>query len=312
MGGYDAADVASALCLTAMIASNFETNILNIYASAGKTWLTELPKLIASYSERFGMRELKPVTNLSYNYVISGVMGDKPIILKLSLDYQGLKREALAMQFFAGFGAVKLIKSDEGLLLLEKAQPGVSLKSYFPHRDAEAIQITCRLIQQLHQAPIPAQHNFPHLKDLLKVFETKQNLFDEILQKYVQKARNISNHLLATNEQDVLLHGDLHHDNILQDGTSWKMIDPKGRVGESTYEVVGFINDPMPDLITFDNAPQIIQNRIQIFANTLNLSPTRITHWCFVKSVMCWIWALEDRCDATYWQKMAEIFDNLT
>lgn len=77
-------------------------------------------------------------------------------------------------------------------------------------------------------------------------------------------------------------------------------------------KVVGFINDPMPNLITLKNCPQIIQNRIQVFANTLNISPTRISKWCFVKSVMCWIWALEDRCDSTYWQRMAGIFDALT
>jgi streptomycin 6-kinase len=295
-----------------MITDSFKSNILNIYGTKGKIWLTELPNIVAKNAERFGLSELKPIANLSYNYVISGLMSDTPIILKLSVDDKDLRREASALQYFTGFGAVKIIAEDKGLLLLAKAQPGISLKSYFPTRDGEAIQITCRLIKQLHQAPIPERHDFPHLKDLVKILDDQQNLFDKDFKHYLHKAKKLSDQLLATAEPDVLLHGDLHQDNILQDGNDWIMIDPKGRIGDPAYEAVGFINDPMPELITLYNASQIIQNRIQIFADNLHIAPTRIASWCFVKSVMCWIWALEDNCDATYWQKMAEIFDEIT
>lgn len=51
-----------------------------------------------------------------------------------------------------------------------------------------------------------------------------------------------------------MLHVDLHHDNILQNGNEWLVIDPKGVVGEPAYEVAAFIHNPMPELLTHADA----------------------------------------------------------
>lgn len=216
-----------------MITDSFKSNILNIYGTKGKIWLTELPNIVEKNAERFGLSKLKPIVNLSYNYVLSGLMSDTPIILKLSFNDKDLKLEELALKCFEGFGAVKIIKADKGLLILAQANPGISLKKYFPNSDNEAIKITCNLIKKLHQASIPEQHSFPHLKDLIKVLDDKQNVFAKDYNHYLQKAKNLSNQLLTTATSYVLLHGDLHHDNILQNGNDWLAIDPKGRIGDA-------------------------------------------------------------------------------
>lgn len=81
--------------------NGFQSNSLNIYGEKGKAWLDELPELVTAISSRLDLRDLKEVTNLTYNYVLSGFHGDNPIILKLGLDMQ-LKRGALALKCFAG------------------------------------------------------------------------------------------------------------------------------------------------------------------------------------------------------------------
>jgi streptomycin 6-kinase len=144
-----------------------EKNIINLYGEQGKQWLTNLSKLAAQMEATHGLSNLKPVKNLSYNYVLSGLRGLQPIILKLSLDTDGLKREALALKAFAGFGAVNVLIESDGMLLLERAAPGGSLKSYFPEKDNNAIKITCECVKRLHQAPIPSDHHFPHINDWL-------------------------------------------------------------------------------------------------------------------------------------------------
>ena len=143
----------------------FHSNIINIYGERGKAWLNELPELVAAISSRLDLRDLKEVTNLTYNYVLSGFQGDNPIILKLGLDNEALAREAFALKCFSGCGAVNVLAKDEGMLLLERAVPGTSLKSYFPDREQESIEIACGVIKKLHQASIPAANNFPHIKD---------------------------------------------------------------------------------------------------------------------------------------------------
>jgi streptomycin 6-kinase len=288
-----------------------------------KEWLDELPELVAAISSKLDLRDLQEVTNLTYNYVLSGFQGDNPIILKLGLDYEALAREAFALKCFAGYGVVKVLAENDGMLLLERAVPGISFKSYFlkchsraggnlvldPRfhgDDNESIEIACRVVKKLHQASIPSVNNFPHIKDWLTALDKDWPIPDE----HLQKARKLQDQLLQTSEADVLLHGDLHHDNILQNGDDWLVIDPKGVIGEATYEVAAFIRNPIPELLTHADAPHIIHNRVTRFAEALELPSQRILDWCFVQAVLAWVWALEDGCDASYFEHLTKVLDN--
>lgn len=237
--------------------------------------------------------------------MLSGFQGSQPIILKLGLDIDGFKREAAALMAFSGFGVVQVLSENNGLLLLECAVPGVSLKPHFPENDDETINITANVIRRLHKAPIPRAHVFPHVKDWLAALDKDWNIPAE----YPQKARRLRDNLLKTSAKEVLLHGDLHHDNILQNGDDWAVIDPKGVIGEPTYEVAAFIRNPIPELLAHDNALSIINHRITRFAEFLELSERRIIDWCFVQAVLAWVWALEDNCDTDYWERITRILD---
>lgn len=84
----------------------FKQNIISIYGSEGKQWLKALPETISKITKKYNLANLKPVNNLSYNYVLSGFQGPQPIILKLGLDIDGFKREATALMAFEGSGVV--------------------------------------------------------------------------------------------------------------------------------------------------------------------------------------------------------------
>jgi streptomycin 6-kinase len=283
----------------------FEQNIINLYNENGKQWLDHLPNHVAQLANTYGLSNLKPVNNLSYNYVLSGFQGSQPIILKLGLDIDGLKREAAALMAFSGFGVVEILSENNGLLLLECASPGVSLKSYFPQNDDEAINITANMIKRLHQAPIPSTHAFPHIKDWLEALDGDL----KIPAKTLQKTREIRDQLLITAAPDALLHGDLHHDNILLNGNNWVVIDPKGVIGEPAFEVAAFIRNPIPELLSPHDAKEIIQNRITGFAQLFELPTQRILDWCFVQAVLAWVWALDDGCDFSYFERMSKLLD---
>ena len=283
----------------------FQSNIISIYGEKGKIWLNELPQLVSAISSKHGLRDLKEVANLAYNYVLLGFQGDNHIILKASLDSEGLAREAFALRCFEGCGAAKVLAEDEGVLLLERAMPGASLKNYFQNREQESIEIACNVMKKLHKASIPGAHHFPHVKDWLAALDKDWSIPDG----YLQKARKLREQLLQTSEADVLLHGDLHHDNILQNGDYWVVIDPKGLIGEPAYEVAAFIRNPIPELLNHADAPNIIHNRVTRFAELLELPYQRILDWCFVQAVLAWVWALEDGCDASYFEHLTKIFN---
>ena len=61
----------------------------------------------------------------------------------------------------------------------------------------------------------------------------------------VERAQRLYVGLCASQTSTRLLHGDLHHYNILRDGDrGWVAIDPKGVVGEVEYEIGAALRNP--------------------------------------------------------------------
>lgn len=285
--------------------NDFEKKILILHGEKGKQWLDTLPHLIAQAATTYDLSNLTPLKNLNHHYVLSGFKKDQPIILKLGLDYDGFKREAAALRAFSKWGAIQIFSENNGVLLQKRAIPGISLKAYFPEKENEAISAATHIIKRLHTAPIPPTHTFfPHIKEWLAALDKEWN----IPMSYLQKARQLRDYLLKTSGKDILLHGDLHHDNILKNGDHWIVIDPKGVIGESAYEATVFIRNPIPDLCAHKDLLPIILRRIGCFAKIHDVSEHRILKWCFVQSILAWIWALEDGCDTEYWLNITTVF----
>lgn len=281
----------------------FQSTIKSLYGEKGLVWLAKISNKTERLSKLWSLSDLKPVNNMTYNYVLAGFQNGQPVVLKLSMDHAGLEHEAEVLNAFKQHGCIQVKTSEPGALLLERAIPGSSLKSYFPNRDLDAIQITCELISKLHLAPIPKDHSFPHIRDWLTALDDASQIPKPIL----SKAIDIRDKLLQTSDPDVLLHGDLHHDNILQNGYTWVAIDPKGVIGDPVYEVAAFIRNPVPDLLSTDDPKGIIHQRIMSFARHANLDPNRVRDWCFVQAVLSWAWALEDEVDADYFERISSI-----
>jgi streptomycin 6-kinase len=268
--------------------NKFEENIINIYGEQGKSWLQNISNAAHEIAIKWGLSELRAFSNLSYNYVVSGYRGEQPIVLKLGLDVEALQREAKALKVYSGHGGIEVLLEMRGVLLLEHAIPGDSLKNYFPKKDLQSIEIAASLMQKLHQAPV--KQSFPHLKDWLKALDKDVDIPLDIL----EKARGLRDELLRTSDKEVLLHGDLHHDNIIQKGKDWVAIDPKGVIGDPVFEIAAFIMNPIPELDDYIDASSIVENRIIRFSSLLNIDANRIRDWLFVKKILCSIWAIED------------------
>lgn len=267
--------------------SKFETNIINIYGDKGKQWLIDLSNIIANIAAEWNLSNLKPVDNLSMNYVAYGLQDSQEIILKLSLDADLIKREHTALKAFAGFGAVEVLAYKKKTLLLKKLSPAISLKTYLPDRRIEALKIACEVTRKLHQAPLPN-----NIK--LATIEERFSLLDKdwsIPQDYLILARKFRDEIFNLNHARKVLHGDLHHDNILKDGDSWKVIDPHGVIGLSLNEVWAFVQDVTQD--------------IPFIANYFGFAIETLKKCYFMHTVLSAVWSVEDNMDPKFWLGLA-------
>ncbi|MES2215398.1 MAG: aminoglycoside phosphotransferase family protein [Pseudomonadota bacterium] len=285
----------------------FERNILGIYGEFGKIWLKDLPQIIAKYSNTWNLTNLEPVKNLSYNYVLSGLQNGNDVILKLSPDSNALLREKIALGVFQGHGGVEIISYTDDALLLKRVMPGYSLQKNFPSDDEECIKIACDVMSRLHQS-MSLISDFPDLRSLFKTLDKDLGIED----RYLLKARQLRDKLLAMSVEQVFLHGDLHQDNILKDAEGWSAIDPKGIIGDPVYEATAFIRNPITELAATPNASDIIARRIVQCSEYFDISPFYLTEWCFCQSVLSLAWCLEDNTEAAHDVKMVEIMYNIT
>ena len=94
---------------------------------------------------------------------------------------------------------------------------------------------------------------------------------------YVRSA-SLAKRLLATQRDVRVLHGDIHHYNIRQSSRGWLTFDPKGLVGERTYDCANTLCNPaMAELV--HNETRLLTNAA-ILADTLalDLSPRAGVH----------------------------------
>lgn len=98
-------------------------------------------------------------------------------------------------------------------------------------RDDEATRIFCQIARQLHSAE-GSLENFTSIAELASGFDRYFDSGDTLIPaQEVGQAKELYLSLIASQDRPVLLHGDLHHDNILNDeARGWIAIDPKGYV----------------------------------------------------------------------------------
>src|ERR1044071_324665 len=142
--------------------SEFLSNIEGVFGEAGRQFLANLPALIEEASHKWGLTDVRPSPELSYNFVAfakrastadfdgtSHPSAQREVVLKMGVPNTEFKSELSALRLFNGEGACKLIDYDEERywMLLERLKPGVMLSTL--EDDEEATNIAANVIQKI-------------------------------------------------------------------------------------------------------------------------------------------------------------------
>lgn len=283
----------------ASIPENIARNAVEMRGEKGGAWIETLPSLIAELGERWSLTVGPPFPNLSYNYAAPAKHADgTPAVLKLSFpDDKEFQTEAAALGVFDGRGAASLLELDlgRGAMLLERLDPGTPLTSVGD--DGEATSIIADVMKKLWR-PAPPDHPFPTVFERTRGLARLRRSFGggtgPMPIHLVEEAETLFDELIPSQEPPVLLHGDLHHENVLSARRApWLAIDPKGIVGEPAFDVGAMLHNPA-GLLERPNPGKLLERRISILSEELGLEKSRVRGWGFAQSVLAAYWSLED------------------
>ncbi|HQY93562.1 aminoglycoside phosphotransferase family protein [Caldilinea sp.] len=273
------------------------TTIRNAFGEEGHAFLHNLPTLLDEYVQRWELTLLPAFTNLSYNYVTPAVRRDgSEAVLKLGVPHRDSRSEREALAFYAGSGCVHLLEADadRAALLLARLRPGALLRPLAFEDDVQATAIIAEVMRALWR-PAPALHAMLTIGEWAKELVELRATFGGGVGPYPSHLIDIAEHLfaelLASSGPPVVLHGDLHHENILStQGGRWLAIDPKGVVGEREFEVYALLRNPLGWPFTQPDVACALRRRIDQVADLLALDRERMRLWSVAQCVLSAWW----------------------
>lgn len=248
---------------------------------------------LAAYSRRWNVAIEKTFETES-SVLAFGERKSTRVVLKIIKRLGDEWHSGEILRAFDGDGIVRVYESDAGAVLLERLDPGDELvKLARDGNDERATEILAYVVNQL------ADHTAPEgcatVLDWAGGFDRYLNTADKQLPAIlVHKAHDIYQRLAKSSSRTMLLHGDLHHYNVLFDAKrGWVAIDPKGVVGELEYEVGAILRNPreQPDFFT---SREVIERRLGTLTDSLQLDYRRTLQWSFAQAVLSAIWDVED------------------
>jgi streptomycin 6-kinase len=225
--------------------------------------------------------------------IVFGTRGDEPVVMKVFRSHGDEWGSGEVLRAFAGEGMVRLLNHADGAVLLERLTPGTSLADVAVDDDERATGILIDVMQRLSSRTIP--DGVPSVEEWGKGFVRYATTQDvRVPRPLLESAQRVYQHLCATQAAAGLLHGDLHHFNVLTDKVrGWTAIDPKGIVGEQAYETGAALRNPWGSSEIFTDRSVIVR-RASRFAKELSLDEGRVLGWAFAQAVLSAVWAIED------------------
>lgn len=233
--------------------------------------------------ERWGLALGPPYPAGAGGYAAPAQLADgTAAVLKLIHPHRESEHEAEALARWDGDGAVRLLdRSEDGwAVLLERCEPGTPLSAAGPD---VALDVLASLLPRLW---VPAGEPFRTLADeagwwvsyLPGEWERAGRPF---ARRLLDAALDVLASLAPSQGEQVLLHQDLHGDNVLAAGREpWLAIDPKPLVGEREFAVAPIVRSP-----ELGHSRRAVVGRLDRLTSELGLDRDRARGWTIGQTV---------------------------
>lgn len=261
-------------------------------------WLERVPDLVAECVEEWELTLGEPYVAGAAGYTVRVNLPDgTPAVLKVIYPHREAEHEAEALRLWDGNGAVRLLAYDEErwAMLLERCEPGTLLATT---TDADrALDVFVALLPRLWQK---AGAPFTSLADEARWWiDYLPGEWDRAGRPFARDILDAAigrlHALVDTQGEQVLLHQDLHADNVIAaEREAWLAIDPKPLVGEREFGVAPIVRDP-----ELGHSPEDVLHRLDRLTSELGLDRDRARDWTIGQTIA---WSL----DTSYLPKHVE------
>lgn len=269
--------------------------VVREWGHRGEAWLAELPGLVESAASRWALTVGEPMPSHRSFVLAVTLAGGEPAVLRA--DFRGWPQSCAvpSLRAWGGNGTVRLLADDPvaGLCLLERATPGASLIDLVPTDDVKATEVVGTLLGRLWRAEPPAVE-LPGLEVYPPPFATYLDVHGArgpLPQALVVDAERVLGELQASSDESgppVLLHGNLHHGNVLSSDShpgGWVAVDPRGMLGDRCYDLAAMLRRPTPWVGQHDDLGALLRRRLYQLSSQLGIDEDRARAWAFVMSV---------------------------
>jgi streptomycin 6-kinase len=254
---------------------------------AGREWLQRLPRLVEECKEQWSLLLGDPFPDAYASLALQATVPDGgEAVLKICLPARESEHEAEALAHWNGRGAVRLLAhdSERRALLVERSLPGTSLRELEP---GEALDVIAGLLPRLWiQAGEPfrllAEEAAWWVSYLPDRWERAGRPFERAL---LDGAIGALRELAPSQGEHVLLHQDLHADNILRaEREPWLVIDPKPLVGEREFGLAPVIRGS-----ELGHSERAVRGRLDQLSAELGIDRERARGWALGQT-LAWAW----------------------
>lgn len=211
-------------------------------------------------------------------------------MLKVGYPHEEAAQEHLALRYWAGNGAVELLRADphRSALLLERLGPEDLTERW----DLEACEVVGELYGRIH---VPAPPQVPSLAAQLERWtERLRRASGGLPPRLIEQAVALGVDLAADpRTTGTLIHTDLHYENVLAaEREPWLVIDPKPLSGDPHYEIAPMLTNRWEEVAGQVRAA--VRRRFDTLVDVAGFDEDRARAWVIVRVVHSAVWALED------------------
>ena len=245
--------------------------------------------MFAEYLSRWNlMPDGEPITT-STSRLLPVIFRHSPAMLKIALVPEEKSGEAL-MAWWNGDGAARVLAHGGDAVLLERATGGKSLAEMARTEsgDNDACRIICGVVARLHAPRLPMAPAVVSLSRWFRELTPAAAKHGGILSRGAETART----LLAHPQDETVLHGDIHHGNILDFGErGWLAIDPKGLWGERGFDYANLFCNPWGETAAVTGR---LARRADSVAASAGLDRRRLLQWVLAYAGLSAAWLIGD------------------